>query len=257
MNNNPIGLYDSGFGGLSVWRELRRALLNESLIYLGDGKHCPYGSLDEQTIKEYATQSVQLLIYRGCKLVVVACNTATAAAISHLRATFPQIPIVGLEPAIKPACMSTRSGVVGVIATERSLKGEKFLSTLSRYGEGVKVVKAVGEGFVEAVEANMEESPSTEQKVRDVVEPIIAAGADIIVLGCTHYPFLRGVIERVIGKRDVRVIDSGEAVEKRVESLLDEYNLRAAEDNIPQMEFLTFADDDYRERLRLKAYDKE
>lgn len=255
MNNNPIGLYDSGFGGLSVWRELHRALPNESLVYLGDGKNCPYGSLDEATIRSYATQSVQLLLDKGCKLIVVACNTATAAAISHLRATFPQVPIVGLEPAIKPACLSTRSGVVGVIATERSLKGEKFLSTLARYGEGVKVIKAVGEGFVEAVEANKESDASTEQQVRAVVEPIISAGADMIVLGCTHYPFLRGVIERVIGEREICVIDSGEAVEKRVESLLDEHGLRASADNIPQMEFLTFADEEYRERLRRKAFE--
>ena len=255
MSNNPIGLYDSGFGGLSVWRELHRALPNESLIYLGDGKNCPYGSLSEQTIREYATKSVQLLVDKGCKLVVVACNTATAAAISHLRVTFPQLPIVGLEPAVKPACLATRSGVVGVVATERSLKSEKFLTTLSRYGEGVNVIKVVGDGFVEAVEASMEEDPSTEQLVRNVIEPIIAVGADIIVLGCTHYPFLRGVIERVIGDRGVTVIDSGEAVEKRVERLLDEYGIRASTDNIPELEFMTYADEEYQNRLRNKAFE--
>ena len=255
MNNNPIGLYDSGFGGLSVWRELHRALPNESLIYLGDGKNCPYGTLSEQTICEYSTKSVQLHVDKGCKLVVVACNTATAAAISHLRATFPQLPIVGLEPAVKPACLATRSGVVGVVATERSLKSEKFLTTLSRYGEGVNVIKAVGEGFVEAVEASLEDAPSTEQLVRNVIEPIIATGADIIVLGCTHYPFLRGVIERVIGERDVTVIDSGEAVEKRVERLLDENGIRASADNIPELEFLTYADEEYQKRLRSKAFE--
>jgi glutamate racemase len=185
-------------------------------------------------------------------MVVVACNTATAAAISHLRATF-SIPIVGLEPAVKPACAMTRSKVVGVIATERSLKGEKFLSTVARYGEGVEVIKAVGEGFVEAVERNEEQQPETEQAVRRVVEPIIERGADVIVLGCTHYPFLRDVIARVVGDRDVAVIDSGAAVEKRVESLLDEYGLRAAADNTPTLEFITFADEEYRQRLQDKA----
>ena len=188
-------------------------------------------------------------------MVVVACNTATAAAISHLRATF-SIPIVGLEPAVKPACAMTRSKVVGVIATERSLKGEKFLSTVARYGEGVEVIKAVGEGFVEAVERNEEQQPETEQAVRRVVEPIIERGADVIVLGCTHYPFLRDVISRVVGDRDVAVIDSGAAVEKRVESLLDEYDIRAAVDNRAEYEFLTFADEDYAERLRCKAFGK-
>ncbi|MBQ2429994.1 MAG: glutamate racemase, partial [Alistipes sp.] len=243
---------DSGFGGLSVWRELHRALPCESLIYLGDGKNCPYGSLPKQRITELAEAAVRDLVERGCKMVVVACNTATAAAISHLRATF-DIPIVGLEPAVKPACAMTRSKVVGVIATERSLKGEKFLSTVERYGQGVEVIKAVGEGFVEAVENNEENTPATEQIVRRVVEPIIERGADVIVLGCTHYPFLRDVIARVVGERDVAIIDSGAAVEKRVESLLDEYGLRASQDNVARIEFITYADEKYCQRLRDKA----
>ena len=255
MNNRPIGVYDSGFGGLSVWRELHRALPCESLIYLGDGKNCPYGSLPKQRITELAEAAVRDLVERGCKMVVVACNTATAAAISHLRATF-DIPIVGLEPAVKPACAMTRSKVVGVIATERSLKGEKFLSTVERYGQGVEVIKAVGEGFVEAVENNEEDTPATEQIVRRVVEPIIERGADVIVLGCTHYPFLRDVIARVVGERDVAIIDSGAAVEKRVESLLDEYCLRASQDNVARIEFITYADEEYGQRLRDKALER-
>lgn len=254
MNNNPIGVYDSGFGGLSVWRELHRALPCESLIYLGDGKNCPYGSLPAERIKELAEASVRELVERGCKMVVVACNTATAAAISHLRATF-DIPIVGLEPAVKPACAMTRSKIIGVVATHRSLQGEKFLSTVERYGQGVEVIKAVGEGFVEAVEQNAEREPETEELVRRVVEPIIERGADVIVLGCTHYPFLRDVIVKVVGECDVAIIDSGAAVERRVESLLDEYGLRAKEDNVPNLEFITFADEEYRKSLEAKAFD--
>lgn len=254
MNNNPIGVYDSGFGGLSVWRELYRALPEESIIYLGDGKNCPYGQKPAEEIRHLATKSVQELLSRGCKMIVVACNTATAAAIEHLRAMFPDLPFVGLEPAVKPACKSTRSGVVGVIATERSLKSEKFLATLAKYGEGVEVIRAVGEGFVEAVEANAENCASTEQVVRAVVEPIIARGADVLVLGCTHYPFLKDVIAKVVGERNVEIIDSGEAVEKRVESLLDEYNLRAEVGHKAEYEFISFADGDYEERLRRKAF---
>lgn len=235
-----------------MWRELHRALPCESMIYLGDGKNCPYGSLPAERIKELAEESVRELVERGCKMVVVACNTATAAAISHLRATF-DIPIVGLEPAVKPACAMTRSKVVGVIATERSLKGEKFLSTVARYGQGVEVIKVVGEGFVEAVERNEEQLPETEQTVRRVVEPLIECGADVLVLGCTHYPFLRDVISRVVGDRDIAIIDSGAAVGKRVESLLDEYGLRASQDNVPQLEFITFADEEYRQHLQDKA----
>ena len=254
MDNRPIGVYDSGFGGLSVWRELYRALPDESLIYLGDGKNCPYGSLPEERIREYAEQSVGELVGRGCKLIVVACNTATAAAITHLRERFSEIPIVGLEPAVKPACQMTKSRKVAVVATERSLGSEKFRRAVERYGEGVEVVKAVGEGFVEAVENDQEQSPATRQKVAAVIEPLIKSGVDVIVLGCTHYPFLKSVIRNVVGERGVQIIDSGEAVEKRVESLLDKYDIRASEENDAQYEFLTFADDDYRERLRRKAF---
>lgn len=253
MNNNPIGVYDSGFGGLSVWRELHRALPRESLIYLGDGKNCPYGTKSEEQIRELAERAVGDLVERGCKMVVVACNTATAAAIEYLRDRFSHIPIVGLEPAVKPACAMTRSKVVGVMATERSLAGRKFLSTLERYGQGVEVLKVVGEGFVEAVEADAEQEPRTEELVRRAVEPMIERGADVIVLGCTHYPFLGDVIRRVVGDREVAVIDSGEAVEKRVESLLDKFDLRCAEDNVPRLEFLSYADEEYRARLERKA----
>ena len=254
MDNRPIGVYDSGFGGLSVWRELYRALPDESLIYLGDGKNCPYGSLPEERIREYAEQSVGELVGRGCKLIVVACNTATAAAITHLRERFAEIPIVGLEPAVKPACQMTKSRKVAVVATERSLGSEKFRRAVERYGEGVEVIKAVGEGFVEAVESDQEQSPATRQKVEAVIEPLIKSGVDVIVLGCTHYPFLKSVIRNVVGERGVQIIDSGEAVEKRVESLLDKYDIRASEENDAQYEFLTFADDDYCERLRRKAF---
>ena len=253
MNNNPIGVYDSGFGGLSVWRELHRALPRESLIYLGDGKNCPYGTKSEVQIRELAEKAVGDLVERGCKMVVVACNTATAAAIEYLRERFSHIPIVGLEPAVKPACAMTRSKVVGVMATERSLAGRKFLSTLERYGQGVEVLKVVGEGFVEAVETDAEQEPRTEELVRRAVEPMIERGADVIVLGCTHYPFLGDVIRRVVGDREVAVIDSGEAVEKRVESLLDKFDLRCAEDNSPKLEFLSYADEEYRSRLERKA----
>lgn len=254
MSDAPIGVYDSGFGGLSVWREIHRALPEESLIYLGDGLNCPYGSLSEERIRCLAERAVRELVDRGCKLIVVACNTATSAAIGHLRATFPDVPFVGLEPAVKPACERTRTGVVGVIATERSLTGAKFLSTLARYGSGVRVVKAVGRGFVEAVESDAEDTPETEALVRAVLDPVMAEGADIVVLGCTHYPFLRDTIRRVVGDRPVEIIDSGEAVEKRVESLLDQYDMRASGTTAPVFEFLTFADEAYRERLRRKAF---
>ncbi len=254
MNNSPIGIYDSGFGGLSVWRELRRELPDESLLYLGDGKNCPYGSLPEERIREVADEAVATLLAQGCKMVVVACNTATSAAIEFLRDKYHDVPIVGLEPAVKPACERSRTGVVGVVATERSLESEKFLNTLARYNNGVRVIRQVGRGFVEAVEANEESLPTTRELVQGVIEPIIEQGADIIVLGCTHYPFLREVINDVVGKREVEIIDSGEAVAKRVEYLLDELNLRAENGASAEYRFMTFADEEYKERLRRKAF---
>lgn len=254
MNNNPIGVYDSGFGGLSVWRVLHGALPSESLVYLGDGKNCPYGNRSSEEIRELADEAVGELLARGCKLIVVACNTATAAAIEYLRAKYAGVPFVGLEPAVKPACLSTRSGIVGVLATARSLEGDLFRRTSARYADKVRIIAAVGDGFVEIVENDEEKSPETLEKVRRVLEPLVSAGADRIVLGCTHYPFLVPAMMKVIGSRDVEIVDSGRAVERRVEQLLDEYGLRADAMHKPVYEFVTFADEEYRQRLERKAF---
>ena len=254
MNNNPIGVYDSGFGGLSVWRVLHGALPSEALVYLGDGKNCPYGNRSNEEIRELADEAVGELLARGCKLIVVACNTATAAAIEYLRAKYAGMPFVGLEPAVKPACLSTRSGIVGVLATARSLEGDLFRRTSARYADKVRIIAAVGDGFVEIVENDEEESPETLEKVRRVLEPLVSAGADRIVLGCTHYPFLVPAMMKVIGSRDVEIVDSGRAVERRVEQLLDEYGLRADAMHKPVYEFVTFADEEYRQRLERKAF---
>ena len=254
MNDNPIGIYDSGMGGLSVWREVRRALPEESLLYLGDGKNCPYGSRPREEIRMLADEAVTAMLGWGCKMIVVACNTATTAAISYLREKYPQVSIVGLEPAIKPACLTTRSGVVGVLATERSLDGEMFRRTAGEYGHGIEIVAAAGSGFVELVEQNRENTPEAEECVRAAMREMIERGADKVVLGCTHYPFLRGTIERVIGGRNIEVIDSSAAVARRAGELLDRHGLRALAGHIPEYTFRTFADDDYAEALRRKAF---
>ena len=254
-DNRPIGVYDSGLGGLSVWRELYAGLPDESLVYLGDGANCPYGGRAAEEIRSFADKAVGSLIADGAKMVVVACNTATAAAIEFLRAKYSATPIVGMEPAVKPAAEATRSGVVGVLATAASLDGELFHNTSSRYADRVRIVTAVGEGFVEIVENNREHTPEAEEAVRRVIEPMIAAGADQIVLGCTHYPFLRDAIEKAIGGRQVAVIDPAPAVERRVEQLLDIHSLRAAEGSRPQYLFRSFASDKYCNQLKNKAFD--
>ena len=254
MNDNPIGVYDSGMGGLSVWREIRCALPGESLLYLGDGKNCPYGSRPREEIRVLAEEAVTAMLGWGCKMIVVACNTATTAAISYLRGKYPDVPLIGLEPAIKPACLTTRSGVVGVLATERSLDGEMFRRTAGEYGRGVEIVASAGCGFVEIVEQNREDTPEAEECVRAAMREMIERGADKVVLGCTHYPFLRRTIERVIGGRDIEVIDSSAAVARRAGELLDRYGLRASAGHTPEYTFRTFADEDYAAALRRKAF---
>ena len=253
MDNRPIGVYDSGFGGLSVWRELRRMLPNESLIYLGDGKNCPYGGRSREEITAFATDAMERLVTEGVKMVVVGCNTATTAAVAHLRERWSDMPIVGLEPAVKPACLSSRTRRIAVLATEHSLQSEMFLATALRYAGDVEVVKVVGKGFVELVERGAEHSAEAEAAVRKVVEPLLGMNIDKIVLGCTHYPFLRPLIEGVIGDRDIAVIDSGEAVARRVKWLLERYDIGAEEGHDAKYRFVSFANEEYRQRLEHRA----
>ena len=253
-NNAPIGVYDSGLGGLTVWREVRRALPGESLAYLGDGANCPYGSRPREEVQALADAAVARLVELDCKMVVVACNTATAAAIGFLREKYAGMPIVGMEPAVKPACLATRSGVVGVLATERSLDGDLFRRTAARYGSGIEVLTYPGTGFVELVEGDREDTPEAEATVRAAVEPMLARGADQIVLGCTHYPFLTPVLERVVAGRGVAIVDPSPAVARRVAQLLDDCGLRAPADHEPRFTFRTFAGEEYCERLKAKAF---
>ena len=236
-----------------MWRELRRLLPEESLIYLGDGKNCPYGGRSREDIEGFAIAAVERLVKRGVKMVVVGCNTATTAAVATLRQRWSDMPIVGLEPAVKPACLATRTRKIAVLATAHSLSSDMFLATAARYADDVEVVKVVGEGFVELVERNMEHSVEAEMLVRKAVEPLLERGVDKIVLGCTHYPFLRPHIERIVAGYGIDVIDSGEAVARRVAWLLDRYDIAAESGNQPTYDFMTFADDAYRTRLEQKA----
>ena len=236
-----------------MWRELRRLLPHESLIYLGDGKNCPYGGRSRSDIEGFAIEAVERLVEEGVKMVVVGCNTATTAAVETLRRRWPDMPIVGLEPAVKPACLTTETRKIAVLATAHSLKSDMFLTTAARWASDVEVVKVVGEGFVELVERDMEHSEEAEHLVRRAVEPLLGNGVDRLVLGCTHYPFLRPTIERVVAGSGIEVIDSGEAVARRVEWLLDRYDIAASRDNTPTLRFITFASEDYRMRLELKA----
>lgn len=213
-----IGIFDSGIGGMSVLMDLRRLIPAADFVYYADNANCPYGKRSPEWIRERAEQISRELISEGCELIVVACNTATAAAIAYLRERF-NIPFVGMEPAVKPAAALTRSGVIGVLATAGTLSARKYNDVKDRYAEGVKVVEHVGEGFVELVERGELSGERAEALVRASLQPLLDAGADTVVLGCTHYPFLLPLMRRIA---DVHYVNPAPAVARRTLALLSE-----------------------------------
>ena len=209
-------------GGLSVFREIRKLLPDEHYIYYADNAHCPYGEKTQEYIRERLRTITDFFISRGAK-VVLACNTATAAAIEYLRKEY-DIPFVGMEPAVKPAALGTKTGVIGVLATAGTLKGSKYLNTKGRFEDHVKIVERVGKDFVELVEAGKLTGPEAESVVKAALEPLLAEGADRIVRGCTHYPFLLETLRKVaaeLGHGDVEFIDPAPAVAKRLVQVLE------------------------------------
>ena len=223
-----IGIFDSGAGGLSVYRELVKALPLERYLYFSDNAHCPYGEKTAAYIQERGRTITEVLLGLGADIIVVACNTATAAAIATLRAEYPGVPFIGMEPAVKPAALGTRSGVIGVLATAGTLKGSKYLNTRGLYQDNVKIVEHVGQGFVELVENGILDGPEAEATVRASLQPLLDAGADTIVLGCTHYPFLQPLIERLAGP-EVKVIDPAPAVARQTVRILQERGIPTGE----------------------------
>ena len=212
-----IGIFDSGIGGLSVFREIRKVLPEQSYIYYSDNAHCPYGEKSREYIIDRARTITRFLLGKGCEIIVVACNTATAAAISTLREEFP-VKFIGMEPAIKPAAQATRTGVVGVLATAGTLKATKYIDTRARWAQNVSIVEHIGQGFVELVEKGITTGPEAETTVRTSLTPLLDAGADIIVLGCTHYPFLSDTIKKIASEvyPDIDIIDPAPAVARHL-----------------------------------------
>ena len=239
-----IGIFDSGVGGLSVFREIRKLLPLERYIYFADNAFCPYGTKSQDFIRERAREITELLVRRGADIIVVACNTATAAAIAALRAEFSEGPsealrewsggraerlsFIGMEPAVKPAALGTQSGVIGVLATAGTLAGSKYLNIRGLYEDNVRIEEHVGEGFVELVERGELGGPRAEAVVRASLLPLLEAGADTVVLGCTHYPFLLATLQQVAagytaaaGLPPVRFIDPAPAVARRLLNVMD------------------------------------
>ncbi|MGH8452993.1 MAG: glutamate racemase [Nevskiales bacterium] len=222
----PIGIFDSGVGGLSVWREIARQLPNESTIYFADQAHVPYGPRGTEQIRHFSEQITRFLIGHDCKAVVVACNTASAAALKHLRETFPELPTIGMEPAVKPATESTRTRVVGIMATPATFQGKLFQATAGRHAQGITLISQVCTGLAEQIEAGKLNDTDTEQMLRGFIQPMLDADADTIVLACSHYPFALDSIRRIAGPQ-VNVIDPAPAIARHLGRVLGERAIQA------------------------------
>ncbi len=222
----PIGIFDSGVGGLSILRELRRLLPGEDFLFYADSAFCPYGTRPPEEVRARVFAIADFLLARGAKLLVLACNTACAVALDALR-EYVAVPVVGVEPAVKPAAAVTRTGRVGILATPGTLRGERYHSLLDRFGEGMDVSSVACPKFVPLIEAGLTDGPEVEAVVHEYLDPLLARGVDTIVLGCTHYPFLQHVVQRLSGP-DVAVIDTGPAVARQTQRVLEAHGLLAA-----------------------------
>lgn len=221
-NNNPIGLFDSGVGGTSIWKEVHALLPNESTIYLADSKNAPYGQKTKEEIIELSKKNTEFLLNNNCKLIIVACNTATTNAIKVLRASY-DVPFIGIEPAIKPAALHTKTQKIGILATQGTLNSELFHQTVALYSD-VKVVEQIGFDLVKLIENGDMHSEKMSQLLEEYLLPMVAQDIDYLVLGCTHYPYLIPQIKKIIPKH-IKIIDSGEAVAKQTKHILEINNL--------------------------------
>ncbi len=220
MSEHPIGIFDSGVGGLSVLKAIRTELPQEDLIYVGDQVHVPYGSRSLDEVRKLSQGVTRFLIDQGVKLIVVACNTASAAALHYLRQQYPNIPFVGMEPAVKPAAEYTHTGKVGVIATPATFQGELYASVVERFAQGVEIFQDTCPGLVNQIELGRLNTPKTRRILEQALLPMLSEGIDTVVLGCTHYPFVMPLIQKIVGDK-VRVIDPAPAVAKQVRRLLE------------------------------------
>jgi glutamate racemase len=225
MMADPIGVFDSGVGGLSILREIRDQLPAEPVIYVADQGHVPYGPRSIEQVREFSFGVCRFLMAQGVKLIVIACNTASAAALHALREAFPAMPFVGMEPAVKPAARDTRTGVIGVIATEATFQGELYASVVGRFAQDVRVETQACPEFVTLAETGETDTPAAREAVRRRLAPLLAAGIDQLVLGCTHFPFLTTAIEAEIGP-GVALVDPSPAVARQTGRVLDTNGLR-------------------------------
>ena len=215
-----VGFFDSGVGGRCVLEAFRRLCPDEPTVYVADSENCPYGNKPPEEIVRLSKRIAADLIGRGCEVVVVACNTATAAAIDELRSEWPDVPFVGMEPAVKPAALGSKSGVVGVLATRGTFNGRLYRETSSKVSDTVRIIECIADEFVDLVERGVVSGAEAEDAVRRRIEPLIAAGADRIVLGCTHFPHLKHLMKNIADGR-AEIVDPSDAVARRIVEVLD------------------------------------
>jgi glutamate racemase len=231
MKSASIGIFDSGVGGLSILREIRKMLPQSPILYFADQAHVPYGSRPIEEVRAFAEEISRFLIYQGAKLIVVACNTASAAALHHLRATFPETPFVGMEPAVKPAALISQTQKVGVLATPATFQGELFASVVERFAHGVQVFQHTLPGIVEKVEDLDLDSPETHAILRKALEPLLDQGIDTLVLACTHYPFVMSIMKKIVGP-EIQVIDPAPAVARQAKRIWQSLEIQTRSNRI-------------------------
>ena len=248
MDARPIGVFDSGVGGLSILRQIRSLLPREDVLFLADQDHVPYGirSLDE--VRRFCHGITDFLLEESAKLVVVACNTASAAALRKLRENYPDVSFVGMEPAVKPAAKSTRSRIVGVLATQATFQGELFASVVERFAQDVIVIEQTLPNLVRRIEAGDLDGPLTREILHEYVAPLIAKGADTLVLACTHYPFIIPALKELVGP-EVQVIDPSPAIARQTMRVLGHTNLNAPLDQIGRVSYYSSGDPEHMRRM--------
>lgn len=218
-----IGIFDSGVGGTSIWKEINQLLPLESTLYLSDSKHAPYGTKSKEEIIALAIKNTECLLNRNCKIIVVACNTATTNAIAYLR-THYEVPFIGIEPAIKPASLQTKTNTIGILATKGTLNSELFEKTSQKLDKEIKIVEQIGTGLVALIENGKLDSEEMTQLLQHYLLPMVSENIDCLVLGCTHYPYLIPQIRKIIGPK-IHIVDSGQAVAKQTKKVLSEAGL--------------------------------
>lgn len=239
---NPVGVFDSGIGGVSVLRAIRAEMPSADLIYVGDNLHLPYGEKSMEEIRNYTRGVVKFLVDSGCSVIVIACNTASAAALKEMREQFPNITFVGMEPAVKPAAEQTQTGVVGVIATTATFQGELFASVVERFANNVKVLRQPCPGLVQQIEAGELATAKTKSMLHEWLDPMKAQNIDRLVLGCTHYPFVAETIRGILGD-GVQIIDPAPAIARQVKRVSDYENRK--ENRVGQVLFYTSGNADH------------